>query len=83
MLLSSREGLTAADDWLPKRFFSPRPRGALTDQALDEEDLTNAIRTFYSMMGWDHETGVPTVERLAELGIGWVADELSTLAAVP
>jgi aldehyde:ferredoxin oxidoreductase len=25
------------------------------------------------MMGWDRETGVPTVEKLEELGVGWAA----------
>ncbi|MEE8370154.1 MAG: aldehyde ferredoxin oxidoreductase C-terminal domain-containing protein, partial [Dehalococcoidia bacterium] len=78
-----REGLTTADDWLPKRFFSPTPRGTLKDTALDREVMDNGLHTFYTMMGWDRETGVPTPERLAELGIGWVTDELSSLVAVP
>ncbi|MFC1935161.1 aldehyde ferredoxin oxidoreductase family protein [Chloroflexota bacterium] len=68
-----REGLTAADDQLPKRFFSPTPRGALKDTALDPDVMNRAIHSFYSMMGWDRDTGVPTQEKLAELGIGWVA----------
>tara|TARA_B100000315_G_C14005425_1_gene332077 strand:- start:7 stop:486 length:480 start_codon:yes stop_codon:yes gene_type:complete len=68
-----REGLTAADDSLPKRFFSPTPRGALSATAIDPEEMDRAIHTFYGMMGWDPETGVPTEEKLQELGIGWVA----------
>ncbi len=76
-----REGLTAADDWLPKRFFSPTPRGALKDTALDREAMTNGLHTFYAMMGWDRETGVPTAERLAEFGIGWVGDEIAALGS--
>jgi len=24
-------------------------------------------------MGWDKQTGVPTVEKLEELGVGWAA----------
>ena len=27
-------------------------------------------------MGWDRETGVPTVGKLQELGIGWAAEYL-------
>jgi aldehyde:ferredoxin oxidoreductase len=76
-----REGLTAEDDWLPKRFFGPTPRGTLKDTALDREVMENGLHTFYTMMGWDRETGVPTTERLAELGIGWVEEELGFLAA--
>jgi hypothetical protein len=29
------------------------------------------------MMGWDVETGVPTVEKLQELDIGWAAEYLA------
>jgi len=28
------------------------------------------------MMGWDRETGVPTVEKLQELDVGWAAEYL-------
>ena len=76
-----REGLTAADDVLPKRFFSPTPRGALKDSAIDPEAMSTAIHTFYNMMGWDPETGVPTQEKLEELGIKWVAGELAGVKA--
>ncbi len=73
-----REGFTAADDALPKRFFSPTPRGALKDTAIDPVAFDQAIHTYYGMMGWDRETGVPTVEKLEELGVGWVADEIKS-----
>ncbi|MEO8653517.1 MAG: aldehyde ferredoxin oxidoreductase C-terminal domain-containing protein, partial [Ramlibacter sp.] len=66
-----REGLTAADDHLPRRFFSPAPRGALKDKAIDPEAMARATRTFYVLMGWDPATGVPMPEKLEELGIGW------------
>ncbi len=71
-----REGFTAADDQLPKRFFSPTPRGALKQTAIDPQAMAEAIRTFYELMGWERETGIPTSAKLAELGISWVADEL-------
>jgi aldehyde:ferredoxin oxidoreductase len=70
-----REGLTAADDQLPKRFFAPAPRGALKDTAIDSVAMDKAKRTFYVLMGWDPITGVPTPEKLEELGIGWAAVE--------
>ena len=72
-----REGLTAADDVLPKRFFSPTPRGALKDTAIDPEAMSTAIHTFYNMMGWDPETGVPTQEKLEELGIAWAGSHIA------
>jgi len=69
--------LTAADDRLPERFFSPTPRGALKGTAIDPEAMSQAKRTFYTLMGWDPVTGVPTREKLEELGIGWTAPAVS------
>ncbi len=76
-----REGFTAADDHLPKRFFSPTPRGGLKSTAIDPEAMQNAIHTFYFLMGWDKETGVPTPEKLGELGVSWAAEYLSKARA--
>ena len=73
-----REGIASAHDHLPKRFFSPTPRGALQNTPIDRAAMDKAIQTFYAMMGWDSEMGVPTIERLEELGIGWAADEIAT-----
>ena len=67
-----REGLTAADDHLPKRFFAPTPENG---NAIDAEAMNRATQTFYSLMGWEPVTGVPRKEKLEELGIAWVAEE--------
>jgi aldehyde:ferredoxin oxidoreductase len=68
-----REGFTTLDDAIPARFASPfaDPRQAvpIAPQALEQ-----AKRTYYEMAGWEPSTGVPTVAKLQELGIGWVAD---------
>jgi aldehyde:ferredoxin oxidoreductase len=66
-----REGLTAADDQLPKRFFSSASGGAANASAVDPDAFHRAKRTFYVLMGWDPVTGVPMQEKLEELGIGW------------
>jgi len=71
-----REGFTAADDQLPRRYFSPTPRGGLKDTAIDPEAMQNAIHNFYFLMGWDRETGTPTLEKLAELSVAWAAEAL-------
>lgn len=64
-----REGFTARDDRLPRRFFEPKTDGALADKALDPEKLERAKVHYYTLMGWDPQTGVPTREKLEELGI--------------
>ena len=71
-----REGFTSKDDALPKRYFGPTPRGALKNGGIDREKFQNAIHTWYFMFGWDRETGVPTPEKLAELGVDWAVDHL-------
>lgn len=64
-----REGLSAQDDVLPDRLFEPLEGGLLEGAALDRGEFENARRTYYGMMGWDPETGVPSRTKLAELDI--------------
>lgn len=71
-----REGLTADDDRLAERAYGPTRGGALADGGIDREVLHEAVHTYYVMMGWDRETGAPTVEKLEELGVGWAAAHL-------
>ena len=73
-----REGITAAQDSLPKRMFGPTRRGALRNAGLDEETFRRAVSAFYGIMGWDMETGVPTRGTLLDLDIAWAAEQLPT-----
>ena len=75
-IFNLREGITAEQDRMPKRLFTATRAGAWKDGGLDPDKMTATIKTFYGMMGWDTETGVPTKERLAELGISWAAEYL-------
>jgi len=68
-LFNIREGLGVKDDILPERFFQPKTDGALSDKALDRKKLEQARRYYYTLMGWDPDTGVPLPERLEELNI--------------
>jgi aldehyde:ferredoxin oxidoreductase len=71
-----REGLSLADDVLPERAYGPTRNGALEDGGLDRELLQEAVHTYYGMMGWDEETGVPTAARLHELDVSWAVEYL-------
>ena len=42
----------------------------------DPEVLDENLSTFYGMMGWDPETGVPTLAKLQDLDIEWAAEHL-------
>jgi aldehyde:ferredoxin oxidoreductase len=80
-LFNLREGLTAKDDRLPKRFFSPPATGRLaeTETAIDPAKMEESIHSYYSMMGWDPQTGVPTRITLEKLGLDWAVDQLETI----
>lgn len=77
-LFNLREGITSTQDNLPKRMFGPTRAGALRNGGIDPEKFGHAVRTFYAMMGWDEETGVPTHGKMLELGIGWACPRQST-----
>lgn len=68
-LFNIREGFTEADDILPSRFFQPKTDGFLANTKLDPAQFENAKRYYYSLMGWDANTGVPLPEKVADLGI--------------
>jgi len=74
---NTREGLTTEDDRLPQRFFSPPRAGALKEVAIDPTKMEQAKHFYYKLMGWEASSGLPTFEKLQELGIGWVADKLA------
>ena len=66
-----REGLTAADDTLPDRFFDEAvPQGRWAGTRLDREHFGDAVRTYYRMMGWD-DAGRPRYETLLDHHLEW------------
>jgi len=72
-IFNLREGFTARDDTLPDRFFQPMAGGTLEGKRIDREEFSKAIETYYEMMGWDPETGVPKKAKLAELDLDWLS----------
>jgi aldehyde:ferredoxin oxidoreductase len=80
-LYNLREGITAAEDRLPDRFFTGTRRGALKDTPIDREAMQTAIHNWYSSMGWDRETGVPESWKLDALGLSWANDAMKHVSA--
>ena len=65
-LWNLKAGLTKADDTLPERFLkTPMPEGAAKGQVVH---LDVMLPEYYKLRGWDKD-GVPTEERLEELGL--------------
>ncbi|MFC2072816.1 aldehyde ferredoxin oxidoreductase family protein [Chloroflexota bacterium] len=73
-LFNIRQGFTADDDKLPNRFFQPKTSGVLSTKHYSASELEKAKSYYYTLMGWDAKTGIPTPEKLQELGIEWVAE---------
>lgn len=74
--ISIREGLTSKEDWLPERSFTdPVPEGTVKGATLDKSKFKKMVKTYYKLRGWD-EKGVPTPEKLEELGLKDVAEQL-------
>lgn len=68
-----REGITRKDDTLPARLLEePLPEGPAEGQVVNLDPL---LDTYYEFRGWD-KNGIPTPERLRELGLDWVIKEI-------
>jgi len=72
-----REGFTRADDTLPERLLTePLPGGASKGHFISKDELNQMLDEYYTERGWNIETGAPTSEKLEELGLGYVVDQL-------
>jgi aldehyde:ferredoxin oxidoreductase len=68
-LYNVREGWTAAEDTLPRRFLSEGlPGGASGGAVLPAERLRAMVRAYYAARGWDEEGRVPA-SVVEELGL--------------
>lgn len=68
-LFIAREGIARQDDALPRRFLEePMPEGSgpSTGSVLELEQM---LDEYYRVRGWDAETGLPTQEKLEDLGL--------------
>jgi len=70
-LFNIREGMTRRDDeLLPARIHEdPIPGGAAKGSVVTPEDMAILLDGYYAARGWDNQ-GVPTDEKLDELGLG-------------
>ena len=73
---NAREGIGRDQDKLPPKLFQPRLGGATDGVALDEGEVEKAKDMYYEEAGWEVSTGMPKNDRLAELGLDWVAELL-------
>ncbi len=71
--ISNKLGLTREEDRLPKVCMDTLKEGGSAGKAPDMDLL---LKEYYNFRGWDWETGKPSKEKLIELGLSHVADDL-------
>lgn len=71
---NAREGFTSADDVLPEKLLKPLEEfGPTGGHRIDLDTLNKVKEDYYKIQGWDPMTGNPTVDKLKELDIEWLA----------
>lgn len=74
-IFNFREGITAQNDTLPKRFHAPALEGPLQKIFIDLGELDIARKEYYRLSGWD-QNGLPTRQRLEQLDLVWALKAL-------
>ncbi|MFO7991143.1 MAG: aldehyde ferredoxin oxidoreductase C-terminal domain-containing protein, partial [Thermoplasmata archaeon] len=67
-MFNVREGVSREDDSLPQRVYEPLPDGPTKGNAFTEDMFDQMLDEYYELRGWD-ENGIPTEEKLRELGL--------------
>ncbi len=71
-MFNAREGINAADDSLPEKFFKPLKGGVTDGWKVDRAEFEASLKEYYRQSGWDEENGIPTDETLERLQLGWL-----------
>ncbi len=71
-----REGMTREQDTLPKKLLNYSMEGTYPDDKVTPEVLEKMKDEYYQALGWNVETGVPTLDTLRALNLEDVASDL-------
>lgn len=79
-----RQGWSRKDDHLPDRFYTePLPEGPTKGAVLSREMIDRLLDEYYELRDWDKASGLPTKEKLVELGLVDVANDLLERGKLP
>jgi len=70
---SVREGMTRKDDHWPARFYG---------RSFPKKKIDRLLDRYYELRGWDKKTGIPTAQKLVELRLDEVIDQLQKLGCL-
>lgn len=68
-LLNVRDGMSRKDDTVPPKMLIPAAMGGRAFQAPTMDEFNKMMDDYYARRGWD-SNGIPTAEKLNELGLG-------------
>lgn len=74
-VINNRLGLTQENDTLPKdllKAYQDKPIGAGDFYP----DLRTLLNSYYEARGWDKQTGYPSKEKLSELSLDWLMEDI-------
>ena len=71
---NAREGFDRRNDVIPEKLFKPLKGGVSDGWKLDRDEVAAAMKYYYQICGWDVDTGNPTLSKLTDLGLEWIAD---------
>jgi len=75
-----REGIRRKDDSIPKRLCLVPSFGPFSQdsrRATSKEELDAMLDEYYQRRGWEKETGIPSAQKLRQLGLEEVAEGLA------
>ena len=81
---TTRQGLTRKDDrWADRFYQEPMSEGPAKGAVLSRETMDKLLDEYYELRDWDKSSGLPTAEKLTELGLSDVANELIQMGRIP
>lgn len=71
--IAARDGRNRTDDVLYDHYYETKDKAG---RRYDKDKFEKAKDAYYHLMGWDVTTGIPTRDRLEQLGYSKIAEEL-------
>jgi aldehyde:ferredoxin oxidoreductase len=76
-----REGVRRVHDTLPERFIKePLKKGPSAGHVIELDEM---LMEYYEVRGWNKQTGIPTREKLLELGLLDVVEDFVSRGILP
>jgi len=72
-VINNRLGLRRENDKLPKPLLEPLPDGGAADFVIPFDEM---LKAYYQARDWNWETGFPSINKLKQLGLEFVLNDL-------